>query len=47
MSLREVEQLVIKATLTHTGGNIKETARILGIDRGTLYVKIKEYRIVR
>jgi len=47
MSLAEMEKLLISATLSHTGGNIKESAAILGIDRSTLYEKIKKYGIPR
>jgi transcriptional regulator of acetoin/glycerol metabolism len=38
---------LIIATLQKTGGNIKESAAILGIDRSTLYEKIKKYEIPR
>ena len=47
MSLADMEKLLISATLRHTGGNIKESATILGIDRSTLYEKIKKYAIPR
>jgi DNA-binding NtrC family response regulator len=47
MSLAEMEKLLISATLRRTGGNIKESAAILGIDRSTLYEKIKKYAIPR
>ena len=46
-TLAEVERRVIEATLRRTGGNIKETASILAIDRSTLYDKIKRYAIER
>jgi DNA-binding NtrC family response regulator len=46
-TLAEIERRVIEATLRRTGGNIKETASILGIDRSTLYDKIKRYAIER
>ena len=46
-TLAEVERRVLEATLRRTGGNIKETASILGIDRSTLYDKIKRYAIER
>ncbi len=35
------------ATLDRTGGNVKEAAIALGIDRSTLYEKIKKYGIPR
>jgi DNA-binding NtrC family response regulator len=47
MSLSAMEKLLISATLRRTGGNIKESAGILGIDRSTLYEKIKKYAIPR
>jgi transcriptional regulator of acetoin/glycerol metabolism len=33
--------------LDRTAGNIKEAAAVLGIDRSTLYEKIKRYAIPR
>jgi DNA-binding NtrC family response regulator len=47
MPLHEVEKQVITATLQRTEGNIKETAAVLGIDRSTLYEKIRKYSIPR
>ena len=47
MKLEEVERQVIEATLQRTTGNVKEAAGILGIDRSTLYDKIKKYQIPR
>ena len=47
MSLAEMEKLLIMATLERTSGNIKESASILGIDRSTMYEKIKKYEIPR
>jgi len=47
MSLAELEKLAIEATLRRTGGNIKEAAASLGIDRSTLYEKLKKYGIER
>jgi DNA-binding NtrC family response regulator len=47
LSLQEVERQVITATLDRNQGNIKETASVLGIDRSTLYEKIKRYAIPR
>ena len=43
MTLREVERLIIAATLNQTHHNISASAKILGIDRSTLYSKIKTY----
>ena len=47
MTLQEMEKHLIAATIERTGGNIKESAAILGIDRSTLYEKIKRYEIPR
>jgi DNA-binding NtrC family response regulator len=46
-SLREVEKQVIEATLRHCDGNLSRAAKILGINRSTLYEKIKEYKLKR
>ena len=43
MSLRVVEKLFIAATLKETGHNVSASAKLLGIDRSTLYSKIKVY----
>ena len=45
MTLEEIEKEVIEATMKRTDGNVKEAASILGIDRSTLYEKIKKYEI--
>lgn len=42
-SLDEVERVHILATLQQCAGNHSKTARILGIDRTTLYAKLKRY----
>jgi DNA-binding NtrC family response regulator len=47
MTLDEAEVQIISATLQRTHGNIKETAGVLGIDRSTLYDKIKKYNLSR
>jgi transcriptional regulator with PAS, ATPase and Fis domain len=47
MSLQDMEKVLIVSTLQRTSGNIKESAGILGIDRSTLYEKIKKYEIPR
>jgi len=44
-SLQDLEREHIQRVLRHTGGNKKEAARILGIDRSTLYAKLKTYKI--
>jgi DNA-binding NtrC family response regulator len=47
MTLQEMEKQLIIATLRRTDGNIKEAAGVLGIDRSTMYEKIKRYEIPR
>ena len=47
MSLQEMEKQLITITLERTQGNIKEAAAVLGIDRSTMYEKIKKYEIPR
>jgi two-component system response regulator HydG len=44
-SLKEVEKVVILRTLEEVGGNRTHAARILGISRRTLQLKLKEYGI--
>ena len=44
-SLADMEKQHIFRVLQHTGGNKKETARVLGIDRSTLYARLKTYNI--
>ncbi|MBK9167359.1 MAG: sigma-54-dependent Fis family transcriptional regulator [Bryobacterales bacterium] len=46
-TLQELERKAIIETLQRTRGNIKESASILGIDRSTLYEKIRRYDIPR
>ncbi|MBP7146782.1 MAG: sigma-54-dependent Fis family transcriptional regulator [Acidobacteria bacterium] len=47
LSLQEVERRLVAAVLRRTGGNVKEAAAILGIDRSTLYDKMKRYEMRR
>jgi DNA-binding NtrC family response regulator len=47
LTLDDLEKEVIAATIQRTQGNIKEAAAQLGIDRSTLYEKIKRYNISR
>jgi transcriptional regulator of acetoin/glycerol metabolism len=42
-SLAEIEADHIAHALEATGGNIKQTAELLGISRTTLYAKIKSH----
>jgi two-component system response regulator HydG len=44
-SLKEVEREMILRTLEETGSNRTHAARILGISRRTLQLKLKEYGI--
>ncbi|MGC3999172.1 MAG: sigma-54 dependent transcriptional regulator [Anaeromyxobacter sp.] len=46
-SLEEVERRHVSAVLAHTGGNVSQSARILGIDRVTLYNKMKKWGLKR
>jgi DNA-binding NtrC family response regulator len=46
-TLQEIEKDYIAATLRQSRGNIKEAAATLGIDRSTLYEKIRRYDIAR
>ncbi|BDZ74018.1 MULTISPECIES: DNA-binding transcriptional regulator Fis [Methylophaga] len=43
MLMTEVEVPLLKATLEHTNGNQSRAAEILGINRGTLRKKLKQY----
>jgi DNA-binding NtrC family response regulator len=47
LTLQEMEKDYIAATLGRLQGNIKAAAEALGIDRSTLYDKIKRYEIPR
>jgi two-component system, NtrC family, response regulator HydG len=44
-SLTDIEAEHIRAVLVEVGGNKAEAARILGIDRKTLYGKIRRYKL--
>ena len=46
-TLQELERQAIAAAIRRTKGNIREAASALGIDRSTLYEKIKKYEIPR
>ena len=46
MTLAEVEQLLIRQTLTHVTTNREEAARVLGLSRRALQYKLKEYGLI-
>ena len=46
-TLQEVETKHIEYVLNKTGWNKSKTAQILGIDRKTLYQKVKKYSLIR
>jgi DNA-binding NtrC family response regulator len=46
-TMQDMEKALITVTIQRTQGNIKEAAAVLGIDRSTLYEKIKRYEISR
>jgi len=43
-SLRRLEDEYIRTVLRHTGGNRNRAARLLGIDRRTLYRRLRRMR---
>jgi Fis family transcriptional regulator len=43
MVLAEMEAPLLKAVLDYTGGNQSQAAMILGINRGTLRKKLRQY----
>jgi len=45
LTLRDLEREYIDKVLASTHGNKTEAARILGVDRTTLYRKLEEYKI--
>jgi DNA-binding NtrC family response regulator len=47
LTLQDLEKEYIAATLRRTQGNVKAAAEALGIDRSTLYEKLKRYDIRR
>jgi len=47
LSLEAVEKRHISEVLTYAQGNVTQAARVLGIDRMTLYNKIKRYQLRR
>jgi len=47
LRLEDLERLAIEQMLEHTGWNVSEAAAKLGIDRSTLYEKMKKFGIER
>ncbi|MBZ0089180.1 MAG: sigma-54 dependent transcriptional regulator [Thermoanaerobaculia bacterium] len=47
LSLEEIEKAHIRRVLDGSDWNISQAAKVLGIDRGTLYAKIKRYGFER
>ena len=47
LSLEDVERRHVAEILRQTGGNVSQAARILDIDRATLYAKIRKYDLRR
>jgi transcriptional regulator with PAS, ATPase and Fis domain len=47
MTLKEAERAAVLQALDLTGGNVSQTAKLLGIGRNTLYEKLKEYGVPR
>jgi len=44
LTLDEVEQRHVEATLAHTGGSVDRAARLLGLSRSALYKKLQRFR---
>ncbi len=42
-SLREIQKLYIQHVLREAGWNVSQAARILGVHRSSLYLKLKQY----
>ena len=45
ITLEEMAKLLMEATLRQQKGSVRKAAKVLGIDRTTLYKKIKQYGI--
>ncbi len=44
--LSEVEQPLLEAVLRYTGNNQTKASRVLGLNRGTLRKKLKQYKLL-
>jgi DNA-binding NtrC family response regulator len=47
LTLQDLEKQYVEATLQRLRGNVRAAAQALGIDRSTLYEKIRRYEILR
>ena len=47
VGLRDAEAALIELVIRETGGNVSQAARRLGINRSTLYAKLREFGIAR
>jgi len=45
MVMNQVEAPMLEVVLTHTQGNQSQAAELLGINRGTLRKKLKQYHL--
>ncbi|MEE9274551.1 MAG: sigma-54 dependent transcriptional regulator [bacterium] len=45
--VKEMEEQLLRRTLTHTGGDIVRSATLLGISRATIYRRLKKFNISR
>ncbi len=45
MVMYQVEAPMLEVVLAHTGGNQSQAAEVLGINRGTLRKKLKQYHL--
>jgi Fis family transcriptional regulator len=46
MVLTEVEAPMLKEVMKHCNGNQSEACKVLGINRGTLRTKLKQYKLI-
>lgn len=46
MVISQVEPPLLEATLIHTGNNQSKAAEVLGLNRGTLRKKLKQYNLI-
>lgn len=45
MVMAEVEAPLLQAVMNHTGGNQSKAAEVLGLNRGTLRKKLRQYHL--